>query len=187
MPTRGLGAEMAAKNIELEIYQKLWQLLMADPIWAALVPEGNRIRFDDLEGDENPDKPNNADGDRASARLITKTGSFSFYTEGETFQTHAPGGPSDWMEKHEYIFRLTTTSQLLSLNESSGLAAQSRQAIRAGGPKLGLSYVTSVKVRSEQLDRRQSQDIEDEDLAKREVVNHDITVGVEIAGESLGG
>lgn len=186
-----------APDIELEMYDRIWDLLSADPIWPTLVEPGNRIRYDvnpedeadDVEGLENPMKDTTSEGDYPQAVLRMMSGEDSLYTNDETFETHSPEGPSHWTEKATRTFRLTVTSQSLGMKESSRLGKLSRNAIRRGGPRLGLQYVTSVTMNWTDRevaisDGEPGQD--DQTGGVRRIVHQiDVVVGVEIDGREL--
>jgi hypothetical protein len=135
----------AAPDIELQMYQKIWDLLEANAEWETLFDEANRIRYDTLEGTQQADKSQTSDGDYPQARLWLETGAAGLFTDEVTFETHSPGGPNKWIEKSVHVFMLELKSQLMKFGQVTSMGAESRAAIRAGGPRLGgLSYVTDV-------------------------------------------
>jgi hypothetical protein len=138
----------ATKNILEEMYTALFDLLEANDEWAGLVPEGNRVRFDTVTGDENPipDNKPQSDADMDSAVLEMTEGDSGLFTNDETFATYSQEGPPQFLEKGSVTFTLHLKSRFLSEQEGSQLVSYSVNAVRMGGPKLGgLPYVTSVK------------------------------------------
>jgi hypothetical protein len=170
---------MALKNVELEIYTQIFDLLEADTDWAALVPQGNRIRYDDVTGDEDPERGQYTDADFDRAVLETAEFETNLYSDDETFGTldHV----TDWQEEHRYVYKLTLTSRLLSQQERSLLATTSMKAIRKGGPRLGLSYVFDVRIKGTNR-TEQSADTGDQRRVISEIL---VVVKAKLEGVSL--
>lgn len=171
-----------AVDFETQIYAKIWTLLNADPIWAALVPLSNQIRYDDVSGIQTADKQTTADGDYPQAQLWLKSGSSDNYTGTETFDTYSPGGPHQpWMETWELGYRLVLKSQLTALQEPDVLGSQSRQALRAGGPRLGISQITRWRSRWSTRQVRGSEN----DQTRRWITTIDIAVQLQVQSDEI--
>lgn len=138
---------MALKDIESEIYAKLWQLWIADSAWATAVPIGNRIRYDLDTGNFNPEKTLEADGDKDSAELWPQSGETGLWTSDETFGTYSSQGPCGANERQTYVFLLRLESRPLRVGQAFTLGALIRRVLRAAGPRIGLDYVTGLSLR----------------------------------------
>lgn len=174
---------MALQDKEFELANRLMALLVRDADWATAVEEGNRINPYQENTANDPEKPNTADGDYPQSLIrCTKTSS-SFFDDDVTFATHSDEfDPSvnQWKETNNWTFKLTVTSQTLSAKETSPLAALTRRALRAGGPRLGtptlqdadaqtlpaIVGVTSVRVSAETTDEEVG--VEENDGTRRE-------------------
>lgn len=136
-----------APNIEAQVYTKLWVLLLANDNWVSLIPAGNQIRYDAEEGSNDPDKLNESDGDFPKAELMGPiSGDDLLRTTDQTFGTLDVAN-SPYSEKQLLNFELVLTSETLDIREVLQIGAESRDAIRQGGARLGLEFVTSVRLR----------------------------------------
>jgi len=137
-------------NPELVIYSKIFDLLEDDTKWAEMVPEGNRVRFDedeDGEGSHDPDAEEKDDSDFDTAILEMTDGSTDLQASGETFGTHAAGGVCNWAEDQTYTYTLRLISRLLSQRQSSKVVNRTVYVLRKAGARLGLPWVTRVRIR----------------------------------------
>lgn len=137
------------RDIETETYDAIVQALLDNDAWTDQVEDANFIRYSSVTGTQNPEKNNRHDGDYPQAILYLSGGNDGLYTNEETFETHTPDGPNYWRERGELGFKVELTSQLLKVTEPSQLCAETRQALRLAGPRLGLDFVTQVTVRWE--------------------------------------
>lgn len=170
-----------AIDIETQIYTQIWSVLTADSVWAGIVDPGNRIRYDLVNGDQQPVKSSVADGDFPQATLRLMSGSTGLWNDDLTFETHSEDGPNFWKEKHQYGYRLYLVSDLLDIQSSDQLGAQSRKAIRSGGPRLKTNYIDSVTMKWASECK-----VDEEDKDKvRWRTNIDIIIGVTIEGSTL--
>lgn len=183
---------MALTDKESELANRLMALLVRDTDWAAAVSEGNRINPYTEESVNDPKKTNTADGDYPQSILRCLKANNSFFDDDLTFATHSDEfDPSvnNWKETNVWTFRLTLTSKTLSARETSPLAALTRRALRAGGPRLGtptlldddghalppIVGVTSVKMSSETVDT-EVEDSLDTDGTRREQTTFEIVI-----------
>jgi len=172
----------AAKNLELEVYRQIRALLEANTNLMEQVKRGNQLWYDTIVGSQNPSKPNRADGDYPELELRPRGGDTRMWDDDPTFGTHADGSNCEWLENETLVYRLTLTSQLLSVGECTTLGAEARNAIREGGVRLGLPYVTGVRMRW-QITRTDASD--ESDNMVREKTEVDIIVSVQIAGSAM--
>lgn len=139
-------SETDAIDHETQVYTKIWDLLLARQKFASLVPVGNRIRYDNVEGLGPVEKENYTDADLYEAILFTQSGEDSMLTEDATFETYSTAGPSQWTERLKFVFVLLLTSPWMSVAKIDRLVAEARTALRRAKTKMGLSFVTDVKV-----------------------------------------
>lgn len=138
---------MPAVDIETLMYARIWTILNARAEFVALVPVQNQERYDTVVAGEDPGRYNTVDSDHGSAKLVPVSGSSDLRTADETFGTYSENGCSEFVEKGRYLFRLMTISSTLKIGEINMLGAESRQAFRDAGARLGLSFVTGVTLR----------------------------------------
>lgn len=169
-----------SRDILAESYDRIWELLEADDVWAAEVDEGNRIKFNEAEGTQQPEKHNTADGDYPEARLKLQSGTWDPWTDA-SFGTFSEEGCAQWMETFSVAFQLRLITQRLGLREGTKLLIQSLNALRKGGPRLGLDFVTRVQASFEQRDV----DVNAEEETKRVEINLVIRLGLETQGKPL--
>ena len=168
-------------DLALQIYQAIADGMVNDSQWK--VTEDNFIRYDQLEGIQTPDKIATTEADYPQAIL---RGPIDFKTDlqtgTETFGTYSTDG-CDWMETGEWVFELKITSDLLRVQNYSPQTAESINAIRRLGPRLGLPFVTGVKIKGTERDS----DIDEEDGVRRIITNIRITVTTQHDGQSMTG
>jgi hypothetical protein len=190
---------MAVNDKEFELANRIMALLVRDEDWANEVAEGNRINpYQELTAND-PKKPNNADGDYPQSLLRCVKASNSFFDDDVTFGTHADDfdpAVNQWKETNNWTFKLEITSQTLSAKETSPLAALTRRALRAGGPRLGtptledeggsplpaIVGVTSVKMSSETTDEEVTGDDAEDGTRREKTV---FTIEIETKDEGL--
>lgn len=174
------------KDVELELYQKVWLLLEDYGPWTAEFKEGNRIRFDEPDQEDKGEQEKDAldDNDFPQAKLEHVSGTSQIFENDMTLGTYAEGGPCHYVERSTHVFRLTLTSSTLSFRENSKLGTLSRNAIRLGGPRLGgLDFVTKMSWswRTQRLPHNP------EDGTFRQQTTISLTVETEVDGELLEG
>lgn len=176
-----------AIDIDTLIYSQIWLFLEGDDPWSAVFAVENRIKYDIITGTQTPGKQNTADGDYPQVELLPPlSGNDQMFTADETFGTYASDTalPPQWLERGNRVFRLIQKSQLLSQQEWSGNMALARNALRKGGPRLGLAFVTSLIIQwnTAVVDR---QDDNENDGMRRIKNTIDIRIGYEADGRSL--
>lgn len=175
---------MSATAVDFEtlIYTQIWNLLNADSVWANLVDPKNQIRYDQESGMQIAEPRNTADSEFPQAQLWIKGGGSDMYTGTETFDTYSDGGPHQpWLETHELTYRLVLKSQFQPLSEPDVLGSQSRSALRAGGPRLGLDCVSKWRTRWSTRQVRGS----DNDATRRWWTTIDISVQLQVQSPDL--
>lgn len=163
-------------NIPLLIYSKIMNILTSDVTWSNAFDEGNIIRMDTVEGSENPDKNNTNSGDFPQFSLKLKSGTNSMFTTDETFQTHSPEGPTDWLEDSSWRFRAQIISQKLSVDELCSLDEVTINTLRKAGPKIGLPFVVRWKMSFETRET----DSGDSDGTLRMITDMDLSFDTQI-------
>jgi hypothetical protein len=170
-------------DTEAELYAQIRTLLEADSNWTAQIAEPNRIWLNDPEdeGFFDPEKEDTSEGDFNESILEVKSGTDSLHTAAVTLGTHSDDPPDHWVEKQSRVFRLQLMTQRLTIRQSSPLRRDSINVLRKAGPKLGLDYVTDVKVRWEETKVEHKQD--DGTFRRRVVI--DIYIDTETDGATL--
>lgn len=166
-------------QLENQIYTKLADSFVT--AWGDSVKEGNFERYDRVVGTQNPRKRNRADGDHPRANLFIRSGKDNLYTTDETFMTHAPEGPCGWSETSDTVFRLRLVTQKLSFDEFSVLVTKTKNGVRLQGPRLGLSFVTSVRLEWSVSEP----DVDNPEEPQRHSLTLDIFVSTETSGKPL--
>ena len=138
----------ATLDIETEIYTAILDnVLLADPDWANLFASGNIVRTDKIQGIE-PVRPLiTGEGDYPQAVLWLRSGNTNLWEGSPTFATFSNSPPANWLENHEYVYRLELTSELQNISEPDILGAQSRAAFRKKGMRLGITDFQIVGIR----------------------------------------
>jgi hypothetical protein len=170
-------------DLILQIYQAIANGLINDPKWK--VTEDNFIRFDEVEGIQNPEGGAMTDADYPLAILRGPTRfKTDLQTGTETFGTHSPQG-CDWLESGEWVFQLEITSDLLKLTNVSTQTLESINAVRRLGAKLGLDFVVGVKIDGNEREIGVADP--ENDGVRRIQTTINITVSTVYDGESLTG
>jgi hypothetical protein len=177
--------ETTAIDHETMIYSRIWELLLSRDKFTKMVPPGNRIRYDKVEGLNSVEKENPTDADFHEAILFPSSGESSLYTEGETFQTYSPEGPSQWTEKLGFVYTLMLTSPWVGVHKIDRLCAEARTAIRRGGPRLGLPFLISAKLNWKTLREVRTADESGLSQTVRWVSEVEISVECEVEGATL--
>lgn len=163
-----------------QLYLALAHGLANDMAWP--VPTPNFIRYDELQGDQTPDKLTEADGDFPKAVLEGPiSGRSNLYTTDETFSTYSDTPPTQWQETGQYKFRLTLTSDSLNVNQYDRLPEETLNAIRRLGPRLGLKIPMVTGVKAEWS----TKEVFDTDQVRRMQTDMVITVDTDIDGSEL--
>lgn len=166
---------MAERNVQLEAYQKIWEVLEGYAPFAADVPPGNRIKFDLNTGLFDPMKQNTADGDFHEAVLWPKSGSDDLHTTETTFGSFDGDGANCGANtEFELVYRLTITSPFMGINQISLTGTRALTALRKAGRTLGLDFAKGVTVTYET-----NRDVRDETVRW----THDVDIWIQ--GEAL--
>lgn len=171
---------MLTRDIPKEMYLALATGLAGDTDWP--VHSNNFIRYDKLEGDQDPEKLTTADGDFPQAVLEGPiSGETNLHTGDVSFATYSDSPPPHWLETGKYVFRLTLKTEI-RLTEYSSLTMEAINAVRRLGPRIGLPFVTDVTAKF-----TSKEEINQENGIKQIETTILISVGVDNDGEEFTG
>jgi hypothetical protein len=158
-----------ALNLSKILYVAIVNGLLNDPKWP--VHPKNLIRYDNIEGVQDPEPLTTADADFPQARVEGPFDGKTNLQHGDpTFGTYALGPDGNpvadipWVEHGSFKYRIIVTSSTQRLTEYSGLTTESIDAVRRLGARLGTPWVTKVamewttrEVRNEDTDTKQDE------------------------------
>ena len=133
---------MAERDIDMEVYVAIKAALLTYAPFTSIVPEGNRIWFDDAEGLTDPEKDAEADGDFHESILWNSSGEDDLHTGEETLSQGCNS-----VEHISLTHRLQITSPYVGLTEISKAGQHAIRALRRAEYNLGVDFIRSVRVR----------------------------------------
>jgi hypothetical protein len=145
---------MAATNYILTLYQRIFTLLENHAPTAASLKLGNEVRED--QGRLNP-RGSTAKAPADFPRVVLRHtgGTDTGFTEEPTFaamESDIVTAGGTWIEKVTERFEIKAVYDDLSLNKSSIFELELKTAIRKGGPRLGIDYVTGWSTTTETVE-----------------------------------
>lgn len=137
---------MAERDPDMETYAAIKAALLAYVPFTEAVPEGNRIWLDDVEGLQDFEKTESADGDYHESILWPVSGADSLLSS-EGSQTFGRG--CDVLEMINLNYRLEIVSPYIGIRTISTAGQHAIRALRLAGWDLGQEYIDKVRVRWE--------------------------------------
>jgi hypothetical protein len=135
-----------ALDHEDEIYRKLWEAFEAYEPFTETFPVNNRIRYDTVEGLDEVEPENEADGDASQVKLYVSGGEDTLYSEDPTFCHETFGGPDQFDERMIFTYRVEALSPYVGHADIVRHGSILRRAIRNYGPKLQLPYIIGLRL-----------------------------------------
>lgn len=126
-------------------FNRLWQLLEAEPQVTTLVTTANRVKLTKAAGWLQDLFTGRASTDFPQIKINVGQFTNTAYTLQQTFGMNAvafaPGVDCDPMVERTAQFPITVVSDIRKIGDSDTLEEAVQLALLKGGPKLGLSYV----------------------------------------------